>query len=133
MYLSGSFFENVGTMSFVDRFKDYCLSKGITPYKAAQSVGEDLNLVSNWINKKRTPTTDRMMTLLRNFAQVEQLEIDFPTLALWWSEDYLPPESYEIKVNELLNTIKASDPERYARLKPEIERKKVELREGEKG
>lgn len=81
-------------MRFVECFKVYCEEHGTSPHKAAQSVGEDTKLISDWINGKRNPTPDRMMTLLKNFSHAEVLDIDFPTLAYWWARDYIPQESF---------------------------------------
>lgn len=108
-----SFIHNDPVMRFVERFRQHCESKGTSPHKTAQETGVDTTMVSNWMSGKRQPRPETVMDALQKFAQSKDLGIDFPTLAYWWAQDYLPPEAFAVVLKELAQ----ADPEAAAERK----------------
>lgn len=102
---------------FTDRFKAYCASKGTSPHKVAQETGVSTTMVSDWMNAKREPKPNTAMEALKKFANYQALEVDYPTLAYWWSMDHMPKEAFEVGFKELY--------EKDSSLKEEVEKAKA--------
>ncbi len=124
MYFFRIVFRIVGmnTQTFADKFKEHCLSKGTTPHKVAQEVGENTTWVSEFMSAKRNPTVDRILEFLKNVARSQTLGVEYPTLCAWWSMSLIPPEAF-------IEAVKSLYPERFEKLKPEIEVKTGEMYE----
>lgn len=86
--------------TLIERFKDLCDRHGTTPYYVALDVGVPTSLMSSWLSGARVFKPQTMMEFLQKISESALIRVSFPELARWWAEDYLPPESFDLALEE---------------------------------